>query len=155
MRHRISVVAIAVIAVSTLVSGILLASGGDGRQPWENEDGTVDISKLPATENAIDRTGALVGVVKTSNDLADVYPLPVYRPGPGGELVGYLGENGFWALGETEGIIQDSYTIVEEHSASGELIHARTINALGEVTQTWTAGTINEETNGEPPQLPE
>ena len=56
----------------------------------------------------------------------DLYPLPVL--GPDGQLVGHIGENGFWALGEPEPFIEGSYTVVEEFDASGELISTRTID---------------------------
>ncbi len=67
------------------------------------------MAKLPATENVIDGAGSFVGVMKTSDDLAGIYPLPVY--GSGDKIVGYVGENGFWASGETPPVLDedDSY----------------------------------------------
>lgn len=122
------------IAVCALVAGSIALGGGDDDyvplQPWEGENGIIDESKLPPTEGVVDRTGASVGVTKLADELADIYPLPVY--GPDGEIVGHLGENGYWALGEEEPIIEDSVTTVmgadgpisylRQHNVSGELI---------------------------------
>ena len=69
------------------------------------------MSKLPPTEEVIDRTGAVVGTVETKDNLAGVYPLPV--TGPDGRLVGHIGINGFWALGEPEPVIEGAYTVLE------------------------------------------
>ena len=101
MRIRVTIAA-AVLVVAVLVAAVVAAWGGSDtfRPPWENEDGIWDMSQLPATENVLDHTGAVVGVVETRHYETDTYPLPVL--GPNGELVGHIGENGFWALGEPE-----------------------------------------------------
>ena len=131
MRIRVTIAA-AVLVVAVLVAAVVAAWGGSDtfRPPWENEDGIWDMSQLPATENVLDHTGAVVGVVETRHYETDTYPLPVL--GPNGELVGHIGENGFWALGEPEPFIEDAYTVVEEFGASGELISTRTIDSSGE-----------------------
>ena len=138
MRIRVTIAA-AVLVVAVLVAAVVAAWGGSDtfRPPWENEDGIWDMSQLPATENVLDHTGAVVGVVETRHYETDTYPLPVL--GPNGELVGHIGENGFWALGEPEPFIEDAYTVVEEFGASGELISTRTIDSSGEMISEWTA----------------
>ena len=99
--------------VAVLVTGVVVIADTDDtprQPPWENEDGTIDMSKLPPTEEVIDRTGAVVGTVETKDNLAGVYPLPV--TGPDGRLVGHIGINGFWALGEPEPVIEGAYTVL-------------------------------------------
>ena len=51
--------------------------------------------------------------------------LPV--TGPDGQLVGYIGHNGFWALGKPEPVLEGAYTVIEEFDESGEQIGSRTI----------------------------
>ena len=134
MRDKFAV-ALAVMLV--MVFAIMATTGraSPPRPPWERADGTVDVSKLPATEDVIDHTGTFVGTAKTSDDLVGIYPLPVY--GPDDEVIGHVGENGFWALGDPEPIDEDAYTIVEEFDASGNLVHTRTIDGYGEVVYSW------------------
>ena len=101
MRNNFIIMAIAVLVVLDITARVAPSEGGASPQQssWENEDGTVGMSELPATENVVDSAGAVVGVLKTADDMVGIYPLPVY--GRSGEVVGYVGENGFWALGET------------------------------------------------------
>lgn len=134
MRNKILLSATLIVAVFAMVAGAIAAGGGDEdyvpRQPWEGENGVIDESKLPPTEGVVDRTCASVGVTKLADKLAGIYPLPVY--GTSGEVVGHIGENGYWALGEEEPIIEDSVTTVmgsdgpisylRQHNVSGELI---------------------------------
>ena len=64
---------------------------------------------------------APVGTMKTSDDLAGIYPLPVSCPDD--EIIGHFWEYGFWSSGEPEPIDEDGYTKVEEFDASGNLTH--------------------------------
>ena len=133
MGNKSILTATLLIAVCALVAGAMAMGGGDDdyvpRPPWEDENGVWDVSKLPPTMEVLDHTGAVVGVSKTSEDLAGVYPLPVY--GPDGEVVGHLGENGYWALDEEEPIIEDSVTTIEESDGSTTWI--RQYNGRGEL----------------------
>ena len=128
MRNKIMITGIVVVVVSVLVAGaVVIADTGDTprRPPWEDENGIIDSSKLPATQEVVDRTGAVVGTVETKYYLTDRYPLPV--TGPDGQLVGHFGQNGFWALGESEPVIEGAYTVIEEFDADGERTSVRII----------------------------
>ena len=127
MKNKITIAAAVVVVVAVMVAGVVAAQVVDTRPPWENEDGIWDMSQLPDAEGVVDSTGTFVGVVETRHYETDLYPLPVL--GPNGELVGHLGENGFWALGEPEPLPQeDAYTVVEEFDAAGTLRMRRTIH---------------------------
>ena len=136
MRKQVTIIATAFIAVFVMVFGAIAVMGDPERPGWEGVDGIINESLLPATEDVIDHTGAFVGTVKTSDDLAGVYPLPVYNAD--GKVIGHVGEKGYWALGEPEPVDEDSLTTVEEFDADGNLIHTRTINGAGGITYTWT-----------------
>ncbi len=82
-------------------------------------NGMVDESKLPPTMGVADSTGAVVGYVETRHYGTGLYPEPVL--GPDGNLIGHIGENGYWALGEPEPYIKDAYTVIEEYGPDGEL----------------------------------
>ena len=101
MRNKFMITAIAIVVALDAIARALPSEGGASspRSAWESENGTVDISGLQDAENVMDSAGAFVGVVKTSDDMAGIYPLPVYDRDD--DIVGYVGENGFWALGET------------------------------------------------------
>ena len=134
MRNKIILTATLAIAVCVLVAGAIAIGGGDDdyvpRSPWEGENGIIDESKIPPTEGVVDRTGTVVGVTKLADELAEIYPVPVYN-GPDGELIGHIGENGYWALDEEEPIIEDSVTTVEESDGSTTWI--RQYNGRGEL----------------------
>ena len=127
MRSKIAIAAVVILVVAALATGAVAAQGLDTRPPWENEDGIWDMSKLPETEDVLDRSGAVIGTVATKYYFEDeeTYPLPVL--GPDGTLVGHLGESGFWALGDPEPVIRDAYTIIEAYDESGNLISKETI----------------------------
>ena len=82
MRVRVAITAAVLVVAVALVARVVAASGGGDtfRPPWENADGTWDLSKRPATENVVDHTGTVVGVVETRHDGTDLYPLPVLGP---------------------------------------------------------------------------
>ena len=110
-------IAAAVLAVVVLVTGaVVLADTGDTprRPAWENADGTVDMSKLPATRPVVDHTGQTVGTISTdymrTGDRSSSLPVT----GPDGQLVGHIGPNGYWALGDPEPVNEGSATTVEE-----------------------------------------
>ena len=116
MRIKTTIAA-AVLTVAVLVAGAVLISdtGDTPRRPaWENADGTVDVSKLPATRPVVDRTGQTVGTISTDYmRTGDRYSsLPV--TGPDGQLVGHIGPNGYWALGDPEPTLEGSVTTIEE-----------------------------------------
>lgn len=136
MKKQMTIIATAFIAVFVMVFGAIVVMGDPGRPPWVGVDGIIDTSLLPPTQEVMDRTGAVVGTIKTADDQADVYPLPVYNDDD--EVIGYMGEKGFWALGEPEPTSDDSVTTVEEFDADGNLTHTRTINGAGEITHSWT-----------------
>lgn len=112
-----TVMAVTVLVVAVLVTGVVvIADTGDTpRRPlWENEDGTMDVSKLPATRMVVDRTGQSVGTISTDYMKTGNRDFPMPVTGPDGQLVGHIGPNGFWALGEPEPVIAGSVTTVEE-----------------------------------------
>ena len=82
MRVRVAITAAVLVVAVALVAGVVAASGGGDtfRPPWENADGTWDLSKRPATENVVYHMGTVVGVVETRHDGTDLYPLPVLGP---------------------------------------------------------------------------
>lgn len=125
MGKKIGIATGLMLAVVIVAAGVVAAQGVDTRPPWENEDGIWDMSKLPATESVVDSTGTVVGTVETRFYEEDVYPLPVN--GPDGQLVGHLGENGFWALGEPEPVIEGAYGTVKGYDENGELVSKQTI----------------------------
>ena len=57
-----------------------------------------------------------------------VYPHPVVDAD--GDLVGHIGENGYWPLGEEEPVIEDAYTVIKEWDADGNLIRNEIIRAI-------------------------
>ena len=120
MRIKVTITA-AVLVLALLVAGaVVIADTGDtSRRPaWENEDGIGDMSKLPPTRPVLDSTGTFVGNVETRHYETDTYPLPVL--GPDGQVIGHLGGNGFWRLGEPEPVVEIPYTVVEEFDESGK-----------------------------------
>lgn len=125
MRIKITVAA-TLLVIAALATGVVVASGGDARPPWENEDGIWDMSRLPATEEVVDHTGAVVGTVKTEHYLTDQYPLPVF--GPDGQVVGQIGRKGYWASGESEPNAQGGFTVIKTFDESDEETSSQTIS---------------------------
>ena len=127
MKHgsKIAIAAVLVLGVLAVVTEMVAAQVVSTRPSWENVEGVWDMSNLPANENVIDHTGVVVGIVETRHYGTGLYPRPVI--GPDGNLVGHIGENGFWALGEPEPVTEGAYTIIEEFDASGGLISSQTI----------------------------
>ena len=127
-------IAIAVVVVFGVVAALIAVAATGGKEtrkfverldPWESPDGMIDESKLPATMGVGDSTGAVVGYLKRSDEAFGLYPLPVY--GADGRQIGQVGENGYWALGEAEPYIPDSYTGIQEWDADGNLIYHQII----------------------------
>ena len=129
MRNKIAIAAIMVLGVLAAIAGVAATGGDETRKamealpPWEDANGMIDESKLPATMGVADSTGAVVGYMKTRGP--DIYPEPVF--GSGGNLIGHLGEHGYSALGEPEPFIEGSYSVVEEFDENGELIWSEVI----------------------------
>lgn len=110
-------IAVAVLALVVIVTGaVVIADTGESprRPAWENVDGTVDVSKLPATRPVVDRTGQTVGTISTdymrTGDRNSSLPVT----GPDGQLVGHIGPNGYWALEDPEPVIEGAVTTIEE-----------------------------------------
>lgn len=122
-----AVIAVAVVAVSALV---IVSRRGQhdeyARPPVEGENDIVKIAKLPPTENVLNREGEVVGVVKTEHYMTDIYPYPVY--GPDEKVVGHLGLNGYWALGEEEPILEGASTTVQGFDEAGKLVEEKVIS---------------------------
>ena len=130
MKTKLAIAA-ALFALAVFATGaVVIASSDDTpqRPPWENEDGTMDVTKLPATRTVVDLTGAIVGTISTDYMVSGDRPTELPVTGPDGQLVGHIGPNGFWALGEPEPVREGAYTVIEEFDESGELIGTRTIN---------------------------
>ena len=122
MRAKLKITA-AVLVLAVLVSGtVVMANTGDTprRPPWENEDGTMDVSKLPPTRPVVDRTGEVVGTVSTDYMRTGERPEQLTVTGPDGQVVGYMVAGGFWALGEPRPE-RRGFSISEEYDAAGEL----------------------------------
>ena len=125
-RNKIGIVAILVLGVLVAIA-VVGATGPEetrenlyaeqNRSPWVDENGVWDNSQAPATFNVLDRTGAVVGYVKTSEE-GVLYPQPVY--GSDGGQIGHVGQYGYYALGESEPYIADAYTVIEEFDADGD-----------------------------------
>ena len=134
-RSKIAIAVVLVLGVAAVIAGVAASDGGETREfqerldarPWVDANGMVDVTKMPRLEGVADHTGALVGYVETRHTYGDefVYPQPVIDAD--GNLVGHIGENGFWALGTEEPVIEDAYTVVEEYDADGQLIFRQVI----------------------------
>ena len=100
MKNNLIIMAIAILVVLDMIAKGTSPEerANPTHSALENEDGAVNMSELSDTEDVMDSAGAFVGVVRVSDELIGIYPLPVY--GPDGGIVGYVGENGFWALGD-------------------------------------------------------
>ena len=133
MRSRIISVVL-VLGVLAATIAVAATEGGEtrrfveGLEPWESPDGMIDESKLPATMGVLDSTGAVVGYIKRSDEVLELYPLPVY--GEDGRRIGQVGEYGYWPLGEAEPFIPDAYTVIEEYGPDGELTRCEIIRPV-------------------------
>ena len=133
-RNKIGIAVIVVLGAFAAIAGVA-ATGGqesfdavyteENRSAWVDENGIWDNSLLPSTFDVLDHTGAVVGQVETKHYGTELYPLPVIDSD--GNLVGHVGENGFWRVGEEEPFIEGAFTVIEEFDDSGELISSRTI----------------------------
>ena len=128
MRNKMIVAAVLLVAaVSALVIVSRRGQQDDFvRPPTEGESSIVDMTKLPPTENVLNREGVVVGVVKTERYMTDIYPYPVY--GPDGNIVGHLGLNGYWALGEEEPSLEGALTTIQGFDETGKLVEEKTIS---------------------------
>ncbi len=132
---KIAIAVVLVLGVAAVIAGVAASDGEETREfqealnarPWVDANGMVDVTKMPPREGVVDHTGAHVGFVETRHTHGDefVYPHPVVDAD--GDLVGHIGENGFWPLGEEEPVIEDAYTVIEEYDADGKLIHKEVI----------------------------
>lgn len=129
MKTKLAIAAV-LFAVAVFATGaVVIASSGDGpiRPPWENEDGTMDVTNLPATMTVVDSTGEVVGTISTDYMLNGDRPEKLPVTGPDGQLVGDIGPYGFWALGEPKPVLEGAHTVIKEFDESDELIGTRTI----------------------------
>ena len=110
MRIKLTIAAAVLLVTVVLVSGVVAANSSAGRLPWVDEDGIGDMSKYPAIQEVLDRTGAVVGTVETKY-LETSQKIPV--TGADGQIVGHFGPDGYWALGESKPVIEGKVTIVE------------------------------------------
>ena len=127
-RNKIGIAVIVVLGVFAAIAGVA-ATGGqesfdavyteENRSAWVDENGIWDNSLLPSTFDVLDHTGAVVGQVETKHYGTELYPLPVIDSD--GNLVGHVGENGFWRVGEEEPFIEGAFTVIKEWGPDGEL----------------------------------
>ncbi len=124
-RKKIAIAVVLTLVVAGTLAGVAGVAGtpGEVKRAWVNSDGIVDVSKVPERYGVLDHTGAHVGFIETRHLYGedDVYPQPVIDAD--GNLIGHIGDNGFWALGGEEPVLEGAYSAVEEYGASGELIH--------------------------------
>ena len=136
-RSKIAIAAVLVLGVLAAIAGVA-ATGGqesfdavyteENRPVWVDENGIWDNSLLPSTFDVLDHTGAVVGQVETTHYGTELYPLPVIDSD--GNLVGHVGENGFWRVGEEEPFIEGAFTVIEEFDADGERTRHEIIQAI-------------------------
>ncbi len=100
----------------------------ENRPVWVDENGVWDNSLLPSTFDVLDHAGAVVGQVETRHYGTELYPLPVIDSDD--NLVGHVGENGFWRVGEEEPFIEGAFTVIEEFGADGERTRHEIIRAI-------------------------
>ena len=134
-RSKIAIAAVFVLGVAAAIAGVAASDGEETREfqealnarPWVDANGIVDVTKMPALQGVVDHTGAHVGFVETRHTHGDefVYPYPVIDED--GNLVGHIGENGFWPLGTEEPFIADAYTVIEEYDANDKLVRREVI----------------------------
>ena len=129
MRTQATITA-AVLIVAVLITGtVVIADSGDTphRPQWENENGIVDVSKLPATMQVLDSTGAVVGTVSTDYMKTGDRTGQLIVTGPDGQTVGHIGHKGFWASGNPEPVTEGGYTVIEVHDDSDVQVSVETI----------------------------
>ena len=116
MRIKATIAAVMLVVAVLAAGAVVVADIGNtpSRLLWENEDGTMDVSKLPATRPVVDRMGQTVGTISTDYMKTGDRDFPLPVTGPDGQLIGHIGPNGYWAIGESEPEITDSVTTIEE-----------------------------------------
>ena len=144
MRNKMIVAAVvAVVVVSALAIVSRTRQQGDyARSPMEGESRIVNMTNLPPTENVLNREGVMVGVVKTEHYLTDIYPYPVY--GPDEKVVGHLGLNGYWPLGEEEPALEGAVTTIQGFDENGKLVEEKVISHIDYRTE-WPRTLLTEE----------
>jgi hypothetical protein len=116
MKTKVSFLIATLVLVSAIVTAMAVTdpTSTPSRPAWENEDGTIDPSKYPPTMEVVDRDGETVGTIDTRH-LIEISGSYIPVNGPDGELVGHIGPNGFWKLGEPETVIEGKEMYVEEY----------------------------------------
>ena len=165
MRKLVILLVVAVAAVASVTTGILMAqSPGDDNWmvglPQQNADGTWEPEFFPAFTGS----GHPAGVTRTADTFggADIYPLPVYDEDDTSVQIGWLGTKGFWGLDEQSPWCSDCVSVTEEIEdgvvilrVTDEYHEDRTITRTTEETDedgnvTTTIETITEGTEGPP-----
>ena len=157
-------VLVAAIAV-TVAAGILMAQTPSDDDwmiglPQQRADGTWDPEYFPASNSF----GQTVGVTRTEHVFggSQVYPAPVYDKDNTEVQVGWMGENGYWAIGQQSPWCTECVSVTEELDSDGVRLRItdtynedRTITRTTETTDadgntTTTVETITEGTDGTP-----
>ena len=115
-KKLVSIIVV-VAAATALLTGAALAAQND--RPWIGNDGAVDTAKMPDAQQVVDSTGTVVGVVRTEDVFGDdeVYPHPVYSLDDHNLQVGWLGQHGYWAIGQQKAWCTDCVSRVESIGA--------------------------------------
>ncbi len=124
-----------------------------------NDNGTWTPEYFPVN----DGEGNTVGVVKTADTFGEhsILPHPVYSLDYHRIQVGWMGEHGYWALGEEEAWCTECVSTTEEHSSDGSSVVVtetygedrsitRTTVTTDAAGNTTTIETIEEGTDGPP-----
>ncbi len=165
MRKIVILLALVIATVAAATTGILMAQDPSDDDwmiglPQQNEDGTW----TPEWFEVGNSTGAAAGVARTADLFgdSDVYPAPVYDLNDHSIHIGYVGEFGYWAIGEKSPWCLDCISIIEESLGENGERHVvtDTYNADRTITRTTTetdadgntttaVETIEEGTDGE------
>ena len=122
MRKVIIILAVVLAAATMTTTGILMAQDpgpddwADGL-PQQNEDGTW----TPEYIGVGDESGLQVGVARTADLFgdSDIHPTPVYDEDNHTVQIGWVGENGYWAIGDNRPWCSGCIDVTEGSAADG------------------------------------
>ena len=149
MKKLLVLLVVTIAIVATVTTGILMAeSPGDDDWmvglPAQNDDGSWDPPYFPVSNEF----GVRVGVHRTGDSFggADVYPIPVYNQKDTSIQIGWLGEHGYWAIGEQSPWCADCVETVES-VLDGKVVHRVTDTYNEDRTITRTTEQIDDDGN--------
>ena len=164
MRKIVILLAVVLAAVTATTTGILMAQDPSPDDwavglPQMNEDG----SWTPEWMGVGSESGLTVGVARTADLFgdSDVYPAPVYDEDDHAVQIGWVGENGYWAIGAEspwcldcisgtgdESADGSSYTVTDTYNEDRTITRTTTVTDADGNTQT-AVEIIEEGTDGE------